>query len=400
MLYSHSRLAAFEQCQLKFKYRYLDQEKAALQSVEAFLGQLVHKTLEKLYRDVQHQKHETLEELLVWYAHQWEKQWEPTILIVRKDYTAENYKKMGEEFIRRYWERHHPFNSTYTIGLESRVTLALDSAGEYQLQGYIDRIATTDDGVYEIHDYKTGGHIPIVDALKQDRQLALYALAIKTNYQDVKEIKLVWHYLAFNKDIVLTKTDDELDQLRTETIDLIKRIEATNKFPPKVSALCDWCEFRPICPTWKHEYKTEQLEPNEFLQEDGVSLVNKYIELSEKKRLLTEDINGDLEKLKEAILEYARREGMTTLRGSDHRVKIWEKDVWSFPARDDPRRQELEQLLKRLGIWNDVAALDSFALSRAIDEGKWPKELIDKITAFGALEHKERLYPRKVDFMT
>ena len=48
-IYSHSRLSTFEQCALKFKFKYLDKVETDIeQTVEAFLGDFVHRALEKI----------------------------------------------------------------------------------------------------------------------------------------------------------------------------------------------------------------------------------------------------------------------------------------------------------------------------------------------------------------
>ena len=85
---------------------------------------------------------------------------------------------------------------------------------------------TTGDGMYEVHDYKTSATLPYEEYLKEDRQLALYALAILNSYQDAKDVKLLWHFLAFDKTIVLQKTQEELDkksenQIKSEFIDTL-----------------------------------------------------------------------------------------------------------------------------------------------------------------------------------
>jgi putative RecB family exonuclease len=52
-VYSHSRLSCFEQCPQKFKLQYIDKvETEVEESIEA---------LEKLYRDLQYQKTDSLE---------------------------------------------------------------------------------------------------------------------------------------------------------------------------------------------------------------------------------------------------------------------------------------------------------------------------------------------------
>ena len=63
VVYSHSRLSTFEQCPHKFKLQYIDKvETEVEQSVEAFMGVRTHETLEKLYRDLQYQKENTLDD--------------------------------------------------------------------------------------------------------------------------------------------------------------------------------------------------------------------------------------------------------------------------------------------------------------------------------------------------
>ena len=48
--YSHSRLSTFEDCPLKYKYTYIDKlDRDRRDSIEAFMGGLVHATMEKLY---------------------------------------------------------------------------------------------------------------------------------------------------------------------------------------------------------------------------------------------------------------------------------------------------------------------------------------------------------------
>ncbi len=65
-IYSHSRLSCFEQCPNKFKLKYIDRVESDIeQSVEAFLGSRVHETLEKLYRDLDYHKLNSLDDLLV-----------------------------------------------------------------------------------------------------------------------------------------------------------------------------------------------------------------------------------------------------------------------------------------------------------------------------------------------
>ncbi len=394
VLYSHSRISCFEQCPFKFKLKYLDKVRPEIeQSIEAFLGSIVHDTLEKLYKDMRFQKLNTLEEILVHYGELWDKNWNPAILIVRKDYTTENYRKMGEKFIADYYEKHKPFDQSKTIGLEQRIVLDLNNDGRYKLQGFIDRLAIGKDGTYEIHDYKTNSSLPLKEYLEEDRQLALYAMAVKGSYPDAKSIKLIWHFLTFNKHIEIQKTDEELEKLRLSVISDIQNIESAKEYPTKKTTLCEWCEFRPMCPEWAHIAKTEGMTLKDFMKDDGVALVNKYAELTEKKAT----VEGEMDTVKEKLLEFAKNSGVTTVGGSGYSAKIWSAEKYKFPGKNDDGRTELEDFLNKSGLIKDVAALDTFLLSRKMDEKDWPEDIKNAIRKFGRKELIERIYLRKKD---
>lgn len=396
MIFSHSRLATFEQCPLKYRFKYIDQIEPRIgQGVEAFLGGMAHKALEKLYRDLKFKKENSLQGLLDYFNSEWKKCWNPAILIVRKEYAEENYRKMGEQFIADYYNRHKPFDEGKVVGLEKKVTIKLDHEGAYRLQGYIDRLMTTGDGKYEIHDYKTSATLPYEEYLKEDRQLALYALAVLKKYQDAKDVKLVWHFLAFDKSIILEKTQEELERLRQDTIKLIDSVRSTKKFEPKKSSLCDWCEFRPICPEWSHIYKTESLPPNEFLNEPGVVLVNKYAALHEEKKRHCERIDSELEKIKEAMVKLSKNEGSLTLNGSDHTARVWVKDVLKFPGKSEEGRRELETLIKESDLWEKFSSLDTFLLSKIVQGKGLPPILTSQVMQLAKKESIEKVYLRK-----
>jgi putative RecB family exonuclease len=397
ILFSHSRLSTYEQCKLKYKFKYVDKiQPVTEQSIEAFLGTLVHETLEKLYRDLKFQTTNTLESLLEWYRKEWKRSWNDGIIIVRKEYGQENYRKMGEQFIRDYYRRYKPFDHSRTIGLEMKVRIKLDEAGRHVLRGYIDRL-TFRDGVYEVHDYKTNANLPITEYLEDDRQLALYAIAVKTGYQDAKKVRLVWHFLAHDKEIILEKSDSQLECLKKETIELIEKIRREKDFKPTLSKLCDWCEFRPDCPMWSHIQKVENLEPNKYLRDPGVKLVNKYAELKTKKEEFCTEIDSELEKLKEAIVKFSDKENADVIAGSDIAVKVWKAILPKVPGKNEELRPELEEVLKKEGKWDEVSMLDAFLLSNIIKSESWSKETLKKLEKYIGKERVERLYLRKLD---
>ena len=72
-IYSHSQLSMYEECPLKYKLCYRDGIKRDTESVEAFLGNMVHEALKKCYDDAKLTKLNTLDELLSYYDSIWKR---------------------------------------------------------------------------------------------------------------------------------------------------------------------------------------------------------------------------------------------------------------------------------------------------------------------------------------
>jgi len=396
-VYSHSRLSCYEQCPQKYKLQYIDKvETEVEESIEAYLGVRVHETLEKLYRDLGYQKLDTLDELLEFFRNEWKKNWDDSIVIVKEEYGPENYVKMGEKFITDYYNKYKPFDKGKTIALEERILIMLDDAGEHKLQGYIDRVMETEEGYYEVHDYKTNSRLPLPEYLQNDRQLALYAIGIKERYPDVKDVRLVWHFLAFNKEVDSTRTDEELEALKKDVISLIEKIESDEKFEAKPSLLCEWCEFKPICKQWSHLYVIREKPENEYLNDPGVKLVDRYVELKAKEKQVTLDIYAELEKIEEALIAFSDKEDVETVFGSHHKIRIKDSERYSFPSKNSSDRKQLVQTLKDLGKWDEVVQLDTAALNRIIQEKQWDEKSLDVLEQYVTLERSRRLYLSKI----
>jgi len=274
--------------------------------------------LEKLYRDLLMSKRPSLDELVSLYHRLWRSNFSARVKIVKTEYTAGDYEAVGERGVVDYYQRNEPFDRAVTLGLEERVELSLDSGNRYRLQGYIDRIARAGDGVYEIHDYKTSSSLPSDTDLRNDRQLSLYQMAVEKRFTDAREVRLIWHYLAFDQKLTSSRTREQLEQQRATTMRAIDTIEAASDYPARESALCRWCEYRDICPVQKHLVRVEALPANEYMNEDGVRLVDRLAALQGQRR----DVEAEIGRVEEAILAYAEKEGATALRGTGHQARL------------------------------------------------------------------------------
>ena len=391
--YSPSRITTFEACPQKYKFRYLDKVKSVEETIEQFMGKRVHETLEKLYRDLILSKKNTLDELLDFYNEKWKKKWHKGVRVVKKEFSPNHYLETGSKCISDYYKRYFPFDQDRTLGLELRVNIPLND-DEYAMMGYIDRLAFVGEGSYEIHDYKTSSTFPDQIKIDQDRQLPLYQLAVEQMWRDIREVRLVWHYLAFDKVLRSKRSPEECAALKEEVVEIIKKIESATEFPPVESTLCNWCEYDAICPLWKHKHEIESLSPSKAKKEDGLTLANRYVSLTETKRGITEEI--DL--AREALIDYARENGLDVVFGDSHKIRIKSDRKLKFPAKHDypETRAELEKVVQRGRDWADVYELNLKALEKAVREKKWKESQIKKIMEYAEYELKTSVYSSKI----
>ncbi len=374
MKYSNSKLNYYETCPLKFKLAYLDGIKVEEEGIEAFLGTRFHEAMEKLYKEVAYRTM-TLDEVKAYYQEQWKKNFHEKVVIVEEGRTADDYFRRGLKFIEDYYRHYYPFNQNRVLGLEQYIEIELEGKRRYVLQGYVDRIDLTPEGVIEIHDYKTSSSLPEQAQADADRQLALYQLGVKKKWPWAEKFRLVWHYVAFDLEISSARTPEKQEELKQQIVELIERIEADREFPPRESHLCNWCSFWNYCPLKKHEAELEELPANEYLNEEGVVLVNKYIEYSEQKK----KAEAELEKLKEAIIKYAERNNLSRVMGSEFHLTLSRQEKIRIPGAGEEKRVLLENLIKQAGLWDRLSALDRFALEKAIKSGQLDERLLEKI---------------------
>ena len=362
--YSHSALESFENCPRQFWYRYIGKpEVAREQTVEAFLGTCVHETLESLYKLRLAGRVLSEEETLAHFEERWAKGWSDAIRIVNQELAPEDYRRAGREALAAYHRRHEPFDREATLRLEARVALHLDPAGRYRMQGYVDRIARRQDGTYEIHDYKTSGHLPSQEDADGDRQLALYQIGLQGLWMDVEAVDLIWHYLRFDTDLVSHRNPEQLRAVRQACIatidDIEGRGEEEERFPTQPSSLCNWCEYRMICPAVRHEFVTAALPPEAREADDGVRLVDAWAGAVERRKALEGEVRSlkaAEEELRARVEAFARREELEAVAGSAYRAEVATVTDLGYPKAGSEQRPAFDAALRETGVWEQVAS--------------------------------------------
>ncbi len=359
-LYSHSRLGTYENCPFQYKLRYVDKVKPVLgNTIESFMGSMVHDSLEWLYKLAQDSNIVSKGALIKKYDDLWVENWKDDIRVVKKELTADNFKETGKTCLEMYYDRYHPFDQAITIGLEERMIIELPE--DKKMQGYIDRLDKVGDGHFSVHDYKTSSRVPPQAKADQDRQLGLYALAVHQKYPDIKKIDLVWHYVRFDEEVRSSRTQQQLDSMVENTVNLIKDVEnATDlkNFPTKTSILCNWCEFKAQCPEYSHQYASKNdvpiLDTTTMTAAQAAEAVDKLVELKEKKKILSADMDAMIETLKSKLITYSKESGHSSIFGKDYKASFKESEAFKAPGQKDLRRYALESALEEMGL------LDSF----------------------------------------
>ena len=90
-----------------------------------------------------------------------------------------------------------------------------------------------------------------------------------TQLREEGAIRLVWHYVLSNQLRTSVRTPEQLDDLRAATALLIDRIRSEKEWAPKPGPLCNWCDYKEICPVFQKPEKaavqTSQVEADEVV---------------------------------------------------------------------------------------------------------------------------------------
>ena len=256
--FSHSSLNCFETCPKQYHFRYIEKIRVDLEGIEAFMGKRVHEILERLYLFVAEGKVPSLERVLFRYRQNWEERYDvDRIRIVRSGTEPGFYRSGGARCLENYYRRHYPFDADETLGLEKRIQFQIDEEGKYKIRGIIDRLVRAQDGALEIHDFKTGARVPTQANLDGDRQLALYEIGIRQQLPEEDAIRLVWHYVRSDQLRTSVRTPEQLADLREATARIIDRIRSEKEWAPKRGPLCDWCDYKEVCPLFRKPEEAE-----------------------------------------------------------------------------------------------------------------------------------------------
>ncbi|MCL2333507.1 MAG: PD-(D/E)XK nuclease family protein, partial [Candidatus Methanoplasma sp.] len=282
---------------------------------------------------------------------EWNKNYTSDIVINKTEYSAENYLRMGKKYISDYYKRFHPFDQLNILGIETDDTLDLGDGMQYYVR--IDKFACKGDE-YFICDYKTRNSMKDQEEADKDRQLAMYAVWVKKKYPDAKKINLVWHMLKFDKDVYSERTDEQLRAVTEETVGLIKSIESCTSWPTSKSKLCDYCDFKAICPEFvliPGEGLTEEEAKEEpITSEEAESMVDELASVNKQAK----ELEVRSKELESKIILFAKQSGNKTIQSKKASATVSVSKEIQLPE----DKTELIALLKERGQYEACSVLN------------------------------------------
>ncbi|MDD4353555.1 MAG: PD-(D/E)XK nuclease family protein, partial [Candidatus Nanoarchaeia archaeon] len=98
--------------------------------------------------------------------------------------------------------------------------------------------------------YKTNNWLKSQEDIDSDNQLATYQIAVMEKF-NTEKVVLNWHFLNFNELLQSKRTKEQIIDLRQSLLKTINEIENAKEFKTCKSRLCDWCEYKSMCPEFK-----------------------------------------------------------------------------------------------------------------------------------------------------
>jgi len=243
-LFSFSRLKTFNQCPLRYRYRYLKGLKEAFRSIETFLGTAVHDVLQWLYEQRNLAATPEIEATLDEFARRWNASWTNNVTVVRLSDSPDEAFRIGRQMLERFHRGALQRDRSATVGLERRYSHRLSD--DVVFTGFADRVGRTENGLLFVVDYKTSKSEGDPSEFSEGLQAPLY-VACALLQDDDEEALAGYHYLRHGTTRWQRINRARGSELFDRFLALADEANRAAEFPAKPGVLCAWCGFNHIC---------------------------------------------------------------------------------------------------------------------------------------------------------
>ncbi len=333
LAFSYSKMSLYEECPLKYKFKYIDKIKEEPKYYFTF-GHSIHHALEFLYA-VKTPPFPALDELLGAFKKEWG----------LKSYVERGYRdplRADEDFqkglamLKNYYKHHEG---------RLRVPFALEYSTDVEVDGLLvriiaDKIEYLGNGEIVLIDYKTGKDVKRqpdqlhmyqkiceLDPRLRERALAAYG----DSAQGLRIKQLMYYHVPTLKEYSFDRAGDaEIGAFWERALGVAGNIRALKYDPSPGERQCSWCDFKPLCP---HYYggrsRGATPPPAAATAPDPVEeLVDRYGLLRDK----MDELNSQIEDVKARIVSLA--DGAEGLVGRQYALDIKRTDKWEFRDRE------------------------------------------------------------------
>jgi RecB family exonuclease len=376
MRLSYTALDTYKHCPLKFKFREIDRIKTP-KTKEAFFGSLIHEVL-KYFHNPSQLIPPTEEELLQYFS----QKWDPTLFADSQEETIAF--SQGVKILKNYYAQNFPLEFNI-VDLETRFEAPIIENNEtHTITGIIDRIDRLPNGVFEVIDYKTSKKMPGQKHIDNNLQLAVYHLGVANRWPSIieqkKPVKLSLYYLQHGEKLSTIRTPEYIEETKEKillTIDQIKNSAAAQKFEPQPGPLCDWCQYQPYCPLFKHKFQEKTPSDEEIKK-----MVEEYFMLKEQ----SDKSVKRLAEIKNIINCYYDEQGIERVFSDSGQMTRAGKKTFVYDGK------ALKDILEPLGKWKEILTVDTAKLKgiiaslppakkRLVEKAKRVEKEIKTITA-------------------
>jgi RecB family exonuclease len=290
---SFSRIETYANCPRKFRYGYVDKLPGKPGPHLSF-GSSIHNALEAFY-DRKLPSCPSEDELLRFLYDGWEHAGFADL--PREEQVA--FYRHAQQVLRRYHQR---VADRYRLPVATEAWFELPIGYEATVVGSIDRVDVDDEGRFHVVDYKTNRKVKDRARVAGSLQLSIYALACRHLYGALPATVSL-DFVVAGVEVVAELDELDLDAARQAVLDTAAAVRA-EAYEPRPNPLCDWCDFRAVCPAWATGEGVEALGP----------LV---AELRTRRREVARDVR-DLRDLEAGVQRIAAELAESEARAVDH----------------------------------------------------------------------------------
>ena len=357
---SYSQISTYESCPLSYKLQYIDRLEPKAKWYFSF-GDTLHKCAEYFFK-AKLPSYPSLEELLSFYDDNWKSEgWESI-----EDETSQ--MAHGEQILRDFWDvNSHDFK----VPLATEKMFIVDIKG-VKLRGYIDRLDKLATGGLAIVDYKSNQELFTMDYVENFLQLTLYQLACERMWNMPVE-KLTLYHLRSNTPVSCgPRSREKLDEASGIVVSVAKNI-AAGRFPAIENQYCP-CDFPEYCPYYKHKYGKllpERRQPERLRNIAIADVVERYVALQDEQRL----IEGELNELKDLIIQYCKAEELNRVFGREHAI------TYKVIERMGYDENKVRAILEPAGLWDRVLKFDPVMMKALVESSSMPNDVKERIAS-------------------